>query len=446
MRLRPLSRRTFLRGLGTAAVGLPLLEAMGTAQAVTPPKRVVFVFTGNGFPMERWRCTVDADDSTVFPLSEILAPLEPIREHCLFLEGLPMNSSYDPAQHASAHQGGCASMFTGTWAGPGDQDGGENLLAGYPISESIDNALATAIGGETRFPAYYFGVMNTFPALLTRAFYAGQDVPISANADPYAINTQLFGDIGADQGALDRRAAQRQAVLGGVLGDYRALRCRVSTADRQRLELHMTQMEEIQRTLDLGAGLSPVCVQPDLGAPIATQDFANIPAIGQIQMDQLVMALTCDLTRVAALQWVSPVVIYDWLGQSEAHHDISHQNTTEAKDKLSVINAWYAEQFRTLVEKLASVPEGDGTLLDSTVVVWASECGDPWTHDRRDVAWTLAGRCGGYFRPGRYLRLPGGDAYSHNRLLLSLFDAMGAPRDVFGGDVYCEGGPLAEVR
>ena len=437
-----LSRRTLLRGAGGAALALPFLEAMSArADELTIPKRIIFFMSFNGAVMDRWKCQVNPSDDSDFVWSEILEPLAPIKDDCLILEGVPMNSSYDAAQQATAHQGGAASCLTGTWAGPGQMDGGGNQLAGYAVSESIDHALAQDIGADTKFPAYYFGVIPTASALITRVFYEGQDQPITPNANPFQVNSDVFGQLSVDPAVLQKRLRERETVLDALMEDIGRLECRLGGDDRVRLDQHLTQVREIEKRLYLGPGNNPACAIPDLGGTVNHFDHTLIPTLGELQMDQVAMALTCDLTRVAGLQWISPVngVIYSWLGHTEMHHDLSHQTTDYAKDRLVEINRWYAEQLVYLVNKLKSIPEGTGTLFDSTLIVWAQECGDPWTHDRQDVPWVLVGHQQNHFRTGRYLRFQGD---SHNRLLLNIFAAMGAPRPTFGAPAYCDGGPL----
>jgi hypothetical protein len=445
-----LDRRALLRGVGGAAIALPLLEAMLPTQraAADPPampKRVVFFMSFNGAVMDRYTCKVNPTNDSDFVLSDILAPLAPIKQHCLVLEGVAMKSSYDPEQRASAHQGGAASCLTGTWAGPGNMDGGENKKAGWAVSESIDHALGKQLGTSTKFPAYYFGVIPTAPDLVTRVFYQGKDAPISPNANPYQVNAKLFSQLGADVSAWQKRLQEREAVLDFVIDEIRDLRCKLGTADRMRLDQHLEQVEEIEKRLYLVAGKNPKCVPVAPRKTTDHYDFDQIPALGRLQMDQIAMALTCDLTRVAGLQWISPVngAVYSWLGHQTEHHELSHANTPKANDQLVQINAWYADQLVYLVQKLKSIPEGNGTLLDNTLIVWAEECGNPWTHDRIDVPWVLAGNLGGYFKTGRYLRFA---HEPHNRLLLSIFEAMGAPRASFGAAQYCQGGPLPGLK
>jgi hypothetical protein len=159
-----------------------------------------------------------------------------------------------------------------------------------------------------------------------------------------------------------------------------------------------------------------------------------------------VMSLACDLTRVASLQWSTSVSNkqFPWLDIHEGHHDFSHEGDTnaDAQAKLVAINTWYAEQFAYLVTALKGVAEGEGSLLDNTVVLWCNELGIGNTHSRRDMPYVLAGSAGGYFQTGRYLQYQGDP---HNNLLLSLCHAMGLEElTSFGNPAYCTG-PLPKL-
>jgi len=288
------------------------------------------------------------------------------------------------------------------------------------------------------------------PSLLNCVFYAGKDQPITVNSDPYAVRDEIFGPEFASKLAADRDAAARQrleqtSVLDAVLENASALRCKLGAEDRARLDLHLTQVREIERSLEAGVSTNPACALIEPPAGLSVNQESMFPAIGRAQADLMAMALTCDLTRVGGF-FFNPALsnpTYTWLGHTRGHHDLTH-DTTEFQ-ACADVNRWHAEELLYLVNKLAQTPEGEGSVLDNTVILWASECaqsevGDP--HDLRNVGFTLIGSGQGHFQTGRYLRFPGGDAYSHNRLLLSLMHYMGVQADSFGEPDYCSGGAL----
>ncbi len=446
-----LSRRALLRGASGVALALPFLNAMGSARGATPPKRIVFWTTPNGMPMQHWKCNVSAAESSAFDLSPVLAPLSEIRQDCSIVEGIGYESSYDERGHAGAHEAGCSSMLTGTWAGEGTQFGGDGKLAGWAVSSSIDHELGKAIGEQTRFPAYYFGVHPSLGILGSRMFYAGKDEPISPVFDPKTVYGSLFSELSLDEATQAKLLANRHLVLDAVTDSAKSLRCKLDAEDRVRLESHLTQVEEVSKRLDLGGGELPGCEPPVLGSVPNIYAFDQLETLGRLQMDQLVMALACDQTRVAGFQWASPgnTGVYGWLGHDKPHHDLTHENTPAANQSLAEIGAWYSQQLVYLVNRLKATEDGEGsTLFDNTLIVCLAECGDPWFHDRHDVPVVLAGSCQGFFKTGRYfkVRSEGAAPVPHHRLLLSLLEGMGVAASSFGEPDYCGDGPLSVLR
>ncbi|MCA9581817.1 MAG: DUF1552 domain-containing protein, partial [Myxococcales bacterium] len=170
---------------------------------------------------------------------------------------------------------------------------------------------------------------------------------------------------------------------------------------------------------------------------------ANAPAIGKMQMDILVMALACDMTRVGSIQWDNSVggMTFPHLGITDGHHHFSHFPDTDADavEKLVRINTWYAEQFAYLLGKMRDVKEGDGTLLDNTCVIWVNELARGNYHDRLNMPFLLAGSAGNHFRTGRFLKR---DDSPHNDLYVSLANAYGIETNTFGDPRFCTG-PLS---
>jgi hypothetical protein len=165
-------------------------------------------------------------------------------------------------------------------------------------------------------------------------------------------------------------------------------------------------------------------------------------------MDLAAGALASDLTRIATVQWTHAESdqTFPFLDVSGAHHTMSHAGDEDAtaQESLTKINVWFAEQLAYLLGRLASYPEGDGTLLDNTAVLWCNEVGKGNTHAHRDLPFLLAGSCGGYFKTGRFVDYLAGGAtgHPHNNLLLSLAHAMGVEESSFGDPEHCTG-PLA---
>ena len=233
-------------------------------------------------------------------------------------------------------------------------------------------------------------------------------------------------------------------MLDRVAGRFDRLSARLGAADRQKLEAHLGSIRDIESRLAVVPAPRPACQVPALDAGIDLAANDSFPQIGKLQMDLLVMSLACDLTRVASMQWSrsASTVRFTWLHLNELHHDLSHRgdDDADAVDKLTRINRWYAEQLAYLIGRMKQIPEGDGTLLDNTVILWCNELAKGNVHGRIDAPYVLAGRAGGALSTGRFLRFDGN--VPHNNLLLSLIHAMGQDDSSFGNPDWCTG-PLA---
>jgi hypothetical protein len=452
--MKTLNRRTFLRGLGGVAIGLPLLNAMGcgrgggggaprarkTAALGEAPKRFVVFFSANGTIPENWRPT---GTETAFALSTILAPLEPHKDQLVIIDGVDMESSnHGPGD---GHQKGMGHMLTGIELLEGTEfTGGNGELVGWGGGISVDQAIANQIGGTTRFRSLELGVQVSGASVWSRMSYLGADQPIPPEDSPYSTFDRVFGDLGADPLGLAELRAKRHSVLDTVQDDYTALSSRLGNEDRVKVEAHLAAIRDIELRLDNGAEIGGSCAIPSVDGGIDLDANDNFPLVGRMQMDLLVMALACDLTRVASLQWSNSVSNkrFTWLGIPDGHHDLSHlgDSDTVAIQKITDINRWYSEQFGYLLQKMKEIPEGEGTMLDNTLVIWCNELGKGNSHTRMNAPFVLAGGAGGALRTGRFLQY--GGTVPHNDLLVSCMNAMGVDVDTFGNPAYCTG-PLA---
>ena len=438
-----LSRRAALGGLGSLAA-LPLLDAMfpGRARAAggpapAYPRRFVVFFSSCGTIASSWAPTGGERD---FQLSPILAPLEPFRDDIVVIQGVDQQGGGAGA----GHQAGMGGVLTGNGLNPGPFGAGGGNTSGWASSLSVDQRIANAIGNDTAFKSVELGVQVGPADNLGRMCYAGSNRPIPPQDNPYRAFDRVFADLTRDPAELARMRAHRLSVLDRVAGRFNRLSARLGAADRQKMEAHLGSIRDIEARLAVVPAPRAACQIPalDAGLDLAAND--SFPRIGQLQMDLLVMALACDLTRVASLQWsrsASPVR-FTWLHIDELHHDLSHHgdNDTDAVDKLTRINRWYAEQFAYLIGRLKQIPEGEGTLLDNTVVLWCNELAKGNLHNLVDAPYVLAGRAGGALATGRSLRYDG--RVPHNNLLLSLIHAMGLDDSSFGNPDWCTG-PLA---
>jgi len=264
----------------------------------------------------------------------------------------------------------------------------------------------------------------------SRMCYAGPAEPVAPEADPSAMFDRIFGDFNVDPGALEALKAQRQSVIDLVKSDLDALTPKFGAEDQNKLEAHLDAIREIEKRNDLAV---PVCeIPPDPNAGYGSN--SQFPTVSRLQLDLLVMALACDLTRVASVQWSKSVseIVFEWLGHSQNHHDLSHLGNGDANmvSSINSINVWYAEEVAYLLAKLDAVPEGEGTMLDNTLVVWGNELARGNVHSHAPLPFVLAGGAGGAWQTGRWLQV---DGHEHNRLLVSICHAMGVTDvDAFG--------------
>ena len=438
IRRKAMSRRTFLRGAGGLAISLPFLDAMipsASAQPMGQPKRMIIFFTGNGKVMANW----GADGAeNGFQLRSSLQPLAAHKSDLLVLQGVDMISSYNGP--GAAHPAGCAHLLTGTEAQEGDlfDAGAETGVMGWGGGISIDQHIANAVGNATRFKSLEFGVRRTGAQIRTRVNYAGPAQPIPPESDPYVMFQRLFGMQGGG-GDADALRIKRQSIIDYVLEDYNRILPRLGGADRNKMQAHFDAIRQIEQSLIPG-GEGPGCDGPEMGNPVNIQNRDNLPIMGRLQMNLLAQTLACDLTRVATLQWVSPVfsTTYTFLGHNEDHHSLSHSHLDDAasQQKLTEIDTFYSEQLAYLIDALKAMPEGDGSVFDNTVIFACSEISHARVHDRNNMPFLLAGGCGGAFRTGRLLQY---EQAPHNNLHVSLMNAMGVEGNSFGNGAYCTG-------
>lgn len=457
-----LNRRNFLKGIGGVSLALPMFSSLGCesrpSQAVEKvgkaalansgfPKRLVVIYTPNGNIARELPPSMDFAGT-------IFEPLTPFKDKLMLLRGLDLSVHNIPP--GEPHQQGMA-FLTGRPLNQGNMVGGDGTLAGWASGISLDQHIAGVIGQDTKHKSLHFGVQSTAyggTEVRTVLSYAGSDQPIANETSPYSMFNLVFSGLGQDPVGVEKLKARRKSVLDTVGKRYEALNPKLSAEDRLKMEQHLASIREVEKRLDSPAGtVGGYCQVPSTGAPIDLNDPNNYPVIGKLHMDLAAMALACDLTRVITLQWSAstnnkpyPFLSYDdGTGAKpilDDEHVMGHQPDTDvnAWNKLRIIRRWYMEQYAYFLGKLNEVQEGDGTMLDNTVVLLASEIAQGNTHSHMDMPFFLGGSAGGYFKMGQDLSFNGD--VPHNNLLVSLANAMGLPDTTFGLEGYCTG-PLA---
>jgi len=450
-----LSRRAMLKGAGSIAIALPWLEIMergrASAQAATAAQRFLAVYTPGGTVQDKFWPT---GSESAFTLSPILKPLEALQGKLLVLQGLEMKSAI-----GEQHQAGIVAWLSGT-----PQSDQHRQYASGP---SIDQVIATRISADKPKRSLELAVRWAtgkshgllHPINSINFEDNGRFSPIPPRLDPVAIYGDLFGNLDPSQSNEGRARLQRkQSILDFVGRRYQRLLARVGTADRQKLEQHLTKIREIEQALSTQVVPDAECRAPE---QVDTSDYdpttglsstddgsvrdgstdAAIPKVGKLMIDMMVMAMACDITSVGTLQWSDTEAkhTFPWLGLSEHHHFYQHDGGFRPAE-CQKIGTWYSEQHAYLLSSMDQVDMGGHSLLDESVVFFGSELADPPSHSKTSMPFLLAGGGGG-LRGGRWLKH---DRRPHNDLLVSILNLFGDARQSFGTPEHCTG-PLGNL-
>ena len=436
-----LSRRMLLNAMLGAAAAVPLSSSLARRALASPlagagkAKRLIVFYFPDGIPQpdgapSRWHMS---GSDTTFDLVDTLSPLSPYRSRCIFFNGLTMGPT-----DAGSHPGGAKKLLTAF-------DGGNG--------PSIDQRLARTVGASAPFPVVVLGAAATSNNASGDKFisYAGAGAPVAPEDDPRKAFQRLFGGATPSPGSGGSGAADdgTRSVLDANLADLDELRARLGDVEKSKLDLHMEALRDLEKRLQGGAGgtaPSPAtCGQPQLDASGfgATELFepAKFPAVLRAQMDVMVQAMACGLTRVGVLQasqHTSELIMsrfagaemYDAGADMRSHQASHYGQPSDAKyDAYVKQRRWFVSQLAYLLGQLAARPEDGGTMLDHSLVLLCSEIADGNTHRHDDMPFILAGGGGGSVRTGRLL-----DAASrrHADLYVAIAQAIGDPMTTFG--------------
>ena len=404
-----LSRRTFLKGIGLGGaavhIGLPPLAAMfdgngvvyasGGSAPAPIEKRFVLWFNGNGIPEKYW---IPRETGPDFEFTPCLAPLESFRRHIHVVTGLdspaarlpgPGNSHY-PSMSALVS----GKVYTGRGAG----------------GISFDQLLARRIGGESRFRSIQIGVcQESFgEAIQKNLSWADRDRPLPPEHFPHRLFDRIFGD--REQGWVNRQ----NSILDVVRREAKLLSSRLGNEDRRRVDEYLSSVRELEQSI---AALPPE-YRETIRRPEEGGDLKDWPRIARLQSDLLAHALASRQTRVASymLSKCQGLSRFPWLGHTaQRHHEYTHGTVVTPRGMriLRDICRWHVEEFAYLVAKLRSIPEGAGTLLDNTCLMFVHEHAEANAHKNNNLALILAGHAGG-MKTGLHTRTTGtlGDLYT----------------------------------
>jgi hypothetical protein len=471
-------RRTVLRGAAGFSLGLPFLSAMlapGRSHADdSAPSRLLVFYTPGGTLLDRWRPKGTTGDFTLQPM---MSPLTPFLDKLVFVDGVDLSVTQIGNGHP--HSRGMGGLLTGQplLAGNFNTNGGN---AGFAAGPSIDQVIAAKVSAGLRLPSLELsagwstgisaggqphpGNIISYQAPKQAGAAAS---PVPPATDPYTAFKRVFTGVGGDADANAKQLEFTTSVLDGVQEDFKRLSAQLGAEDRQKLEAHLALVQEAETGLK--QSVSSSCKAPDTinqtpgfyddpeakdfnlkeaddGGAGSITTGAKVPEKGQAMTDLMVAALACDLTRVGTMQWSDSEAKFllgflkDSSGTSlkDHHHGYQHDRGFQP-EALEIIYHFYAERLAYLLQKLDSVQEGGGTLLDNTLVLAVSEIQKPDSHAQNNMPFILAGKAGGKLTTKRWLKVP---SQPHNNLLVSILNLFGVEDTRFGHANYCTG-PLS---
>ncbi len=424
-------RRTLLRGaVGgvSAALALPPLDAMfnGNGNALAAgapiPKRLGVFFWGNGVRPNYWLPKTQGPN---WELTEELAPFANVKPYVSVVSGLEVK------HRGAGHHVGRASALTGAY----DVNRG---LYGSVDGPSIDQIAAKAWQGMTQFSSLELGVSLTAKGggrSRGQTAWSGPNVALPCEYVPKNLYTRLFGVTAPDQAARDE--AMRRGILNLVSKDAATLSARLGATDKQRLEAHLDGLRAIERTLDFRG--KTTCAPP--AAPTVLMDTLSKEPLDErnkMMADLLAIALSCDMTRAFTYQYtgMQADTIFWQVGATEGDHVMTHDDrglATKLAPQLENVHkvvVYIMKHFAYLLEKLKSIPEGSGNLLDGCCIYATSEVNDGTNHSIADMPVLIAGRAGGALKSGIHYRSPSKE--NMTRALLTCMRAVGLGVDGFG--------------
>jgi hypothetical protein len=435
---KSLPRRTFLKGIG-ASLSLPLLDAMVPAATAARNvsalnvKRLGYVFMPMGCDQSRW---TPRSETTLDELSPILSSLTPVRDQTTILTNMELQPAY-PGSHATSN----SSFLSAAKAKVTES-------SDYYLGTTADQVAAKQIGQQTQLPSLELAMDllqtvgqcdNGYACVYQNNLsWSSPTTPLPAEAHPRLVFENLFGEGGSPE---ERRAAlrKRASLLDSISEDMNRLKRDLGVSDRARVADYLDSIREVERRIQKAESDTKDKPLPDLdrplGVPSAYRDHARL------MFDLQLLAFQGDITRVTTFQIARETSnrTYPEIGVSDPHHPLSHHGNDARKiERLSKINAFHVSLFAEYLEKLKNTPEGNGTLLDNSLLLYGSGIGNPNVHDHSNLPIIVAGGASSGVKGNRHIRYDKPTPLAN--LHLSLLDKAGVKLDSFGDS---NGEPLA---
>jgi len=437
-----ISRRTMLKGTGVA-IALPLLEAMlpvkafaSTPSSPTPPLRTAFMYFPNGVWQKAW---IPEKDGADYVLPYSLEPLAPFQSSLNVFSGLDKATS----RQGDGHYAKTANFLTGL---PVTKTTGKDISAG---GISLDQLIAGKVGHLTPLPSLELGIDPVISGIdtnvgFTRLYgsyisWRTPTAPVAREINPRFAYERLFGSsTPSAKGKGKQRAKDMQSLLDLALEDANHLRARLGRDDQIKIDEYLEGVRAVEKRIEFAMNPDPREWKPEaLGntpqapAQELPRDYAEHV---KLMLDLMVLAFQTDSTRVQTFMFANDVSgrNFSFLpGVSGGHHDMSHHESKEEKIKqYQEITRWHTAQFAYFLEKLRAIPEGEGTLLDNSMLMFGSSFSDGNSHNPNNLPIVVAGNAGGALKTGMHIASPKDTPLCN--LYVTMLDALGHEHEAFG--------------
>lgn len=430
-----LSRRTILRGVG-ATMSLPLLEAMlsnnGLAAGASSeaPVRTAYVFFPNGAIMPEWTPKTDGEN---FEFSKTLKPLEPFRSSLNVISGLAQDNGRAKGDGPGDHARSASTFLTGVHP---VKTAGSDIKVGV----SVYQLAAQQIGKETRLPSLEVGLESGRTAgqcdsgyscaYSTTVSWKTEHTPMPVEVNPKLVFDRLFSSSNGSPQERAKRAKYRRSILDVVAGDAQRLSRSLGKTDQRKIDEYFTSVREIEQRIG----------QAEQSAKLETPDFEipdgipkDLAVHSRLMYDLMLLAFRTDSTRIATMMLATEGSnrSYPWVGVNSGHHSLSHHRDDKKKvADLQKIDNFHVTQFAYFLKRLSETKDGNGSLLDHSMIVLGSGLGDGNRHRHDELPIVVAGGGSGTVRNGRHIRLK--NETPLNNLFLSMLQRVGVKADSFG--------------
>jgi Protein of unknown function (DUF1552) len=428
---RHIPRRTFLHGMGVS-VALPFLEAMLPAQtplkdtAANPTSRFGFVYVPHGMIMGEM---TPATEGPNFEITNVLTPLEPFQDQLHVVSGLEAAQAGDGS--GGDHMRSAAAYLS---CAPPKRNAGENAY----LATTVDQVIAQKIGQDTPLPSLQLGIEDTSYtgvcddgyscAYMNTISWATPTKPLPMERNPLVIFERLFGDGSTPEQRLVRRKEDR-SILDSVTHDVARLGRVVGPSDRSRLNEYLDEIRDLERRLQAVSKATadlPLAAVP-AGIPQSWDEHAKL------MYDLQALAYRADITRVSTFMYSRDKInrTFPESGVTVGFHSASHTSgAAEAKKTFAKMNRYHMQVLAYFLNKLKSTPDGDGTLLDHSLIMLGSTMSNGDVHDHAPLPIVLIGGASGRLDRGRHVKYPAHTPLAN--LLLAVLHTAGIPKETFG--------------